>query len=203
MVCFLFTLPIFLILFLSETNKLKRIFLLGISIFLFGYIIVVVYIPGISTNLEAGSPFGAFGIKVLGDSLSQLTGISVFSYSHYMLVIALFIVLIKRSLVLKFWKFENLYIQKSDLVANSFLTVFLTMYFSNVNYDYRLIFLIPCILLPGVLSIRFVVSFLSVFYLSINFGGVQVIGDIIMVYLVYELICRFTTPHNFQRLELN
>ena len=102
-----YTLPIFLILFLSETNKLKRIFLLGISIFLFGYIIVVVYIPGISTNLEAGSPFGAFGIKVLGDSLSQLTGISVFSYSHYMLVIALLIVLIKRSLVLKFWKFEK------------------------------------------------------------------------------------------------
>jgi hypothetical protein len=198
-----YTLPIFLILLLSEKNKLKRIILLGVFIFLFSYIVFVVYIPGISRSLEAGSPFGSFGIKVLGDSLSQLTGVSAFSYSNYILLIAFFVVFVKRSLELKFWKFENLFIQTADLVAYSFLSVFLTIYFSNINYDYRLIFLIPCILIPGIFSIRFVFGFLSVFCLSINLGGVQVVGDIIMVYLVYELICRFTTPRNSQKLERN
>jgi hypothetical protein len=184
----MYTLPVFFILFLWEKSRFARQSILLISSVLSCYTAFVFFSNNSGRDFEAGSPFGAYGIKVIGNSLAQLTGVGLFRMLGIGILIFLSWACFGQVLKNKEYPRENGVDDSYNLIGFSFLAIFLLMYVTNMNYDYRLIFLVPAVLIPGILTLRFMVSYVIVFFFSINLGGLQIVGDIFMVVVIYDLL---------------
>lgn len=194
----MYTLPVFFILFLWEKSRFARQGILLISSVLFCYVAFVFFSNNSGRDFEAGSPFGAFGLKVIGNSIAQLTGFGLFRLLGIGVLILLSWPCFGQVLKNKEYPRENGIDDSNNLIGFSFLAIFLLMYVTNMNYDYRLIFLVPTVLIPGILTLRFMVSYVIVFFFSINLGGLQIVGDIFMVALIYDLLM-VTIGHLWKR----
>ena len=196
----LYTWPVFIFLLLVEQRKKTRIAIVLVAGSLMMYIATILLLPQTEANYEAGSPFAAFGLKVIGESLGYFfLGFNPL-YLHITLLLILLLPLIRFNILPLLIRSQHIELNKPQLIGYSFLIIFLSMYFSNVNYDYRLVYLIPCLFVSSRITKRFVIYFIGVFFLSINVGGIQVLGDVFLLLLVYDLIVDFC--RNIKRPEL-
>lgn len=195
-----YTWPVFILLFLVEQRRKTRIAIVLLAVVLMLYIATILLLPQTEANYEAGSPFAAFGLKVIGESIGYFfLGFNPL-YLHITLLLTLLLILIRFNIFSLLLRYKHIELNNSQLIGYSFLIIFLSMYFFNVNYDYRLIYLVPCLFVSGEITKRFGICFIGVFFLSINVGGIQVFGDVLLFLLVYDLTVDFCLK--FKRREL-
>jgi hypothetical protein len=133
-----------LIIYLFLQRKRCRV-LFGVALLLVSFSRIVLSLSRIEGAIPEGG-YAQFGAKIIGNysrglgfSVSSLVG-SLFGYVSLFLITTF----LMRNKQLKN-RLENCRVEKSDLVTPGFFcgVVFLSCYILGLNYDYRLVFLLP------------------------------------------------------------
>ena len=183
-----YTFPVIILFLLTERDRKWKKILISILVILSAILSQDLFFSSRNNDFSAGSAFGAFGVTSFDKLLLQSRGLNTHSMCTILIVIA-YLAFIFRELGLSFIKklikrFESVD-NASALVFYSFSLIFLEFFFLNLNYDYRLLFLIP-VVCSSFYRNRFsnIFTFFA-FYFSYNLNGIQILGDLAILGIVF------------------
>lgn len=172
----------------EASAKAKVIWVLLTGLALWSALIDVSNIPWLPSDAR-----NSFGLRIFGEYLTYMISGSGFQMLPIFGILLGILILGFTTILMASSKFENCFPRyEVSLESTIWFLYFLAIFASGISIDYRLIFLLPSLILMAEFDklMRYMVTFLLVlsFYLSYPFEILQVFGDIALFMLLSFII---------------